>query len=395
MELLNWLFSRAPTVFDPPPGPLPHEFIEAASYDDTSDIPGADLLPAAGGVPTELIDQVENVYCTIDYVDAAGHATTRPVTVLALDRRAALPSLFAVCHLRRATRSFRLDRIQQIVTADGEIFDRTSFLTDVLGLKIGMVDIETVGMAIRQKQPRQPVRQSRGFRDLIGAPLSVLVACSRCDGHFHADELDRIMSWAEMEAMHLHRAGLVDHDITLEEADAFRTTISGMRPQARTLTRNIAVTLEMPAEALSRFRRALQNVIHADGSLHPHELRFMADFDELAALAGTNPSAVADRVNAAAPPEPPDLLENNVSSTGRPVYVFTGNFIRVSREQAKAIALGRGHSVKDHVEFAHRFYPGSSLVQGNGGGGGSKIEKSLDRGLPIITEDEFLSRMGL
>jgi uncharacterized tellurite resistance protein B-like protein len=287
MGLLDWLFGRAPRIEDayaPPPPvtlqtrrPVPPPPAEDPDEIITVEIPDED-------------EPLENLFCYLEYEDARGQQTRRPVTFISLTRRFPHPAIFAVCHMRRAVRNFRADRIRAIITADGEVFDGQTFLTDYL--KLNLTPAQRVGARPERRGTRNPRPASRDARDLMLAPLTVLVACGKTDGHYHKDEIDRIMSWAEMEALHLFRLGRTDHPLTIDDADALGRVIAGMRPQQRTLRQHMVTTLSMDAEALARFRRALQSVIHADGQTHESEIAFMEEFDALSEWARRDPEGL-------------------------------------------------------------------------------------------------------
>lgn len=382
MRFLDWIFSRAPTPKDELPtdlATLPPGL--RAPVPEPPDIDSSETIPADA---PEDFEPLENLFCHLEYEDSAGNFTSRPVTFLQLDRRHAIPSIYAICHLRKAPRSFRVDRIRAIITADGEVFEEQAFLTDVMALDIRPHD----GFKPRPR-PRPRQLRSRDLRDILMAPLTVLVACGKSDGRYHPEEVDRIMIWAENEAMHLHDAGLIDNDLTIEDADALGTTIAGMRPQIRTLRRHMEAALLMDPAALARFRHALQQVIEADGILHDAEARFMADFDLLATLAATDSATLSRTIAAAAVGKQADALPVNLQGA---VFVFTGRLSRMTRNEARQAVEARNGVVKGHVDFAHPFYT-AYLVAGEGGG--SKLIKARASGMPIISEAEFRHMLGL
>lgn len=413
MALLDWLFRRAPKIEDPLP---PDSFIVTVTPAERGlglmlsvELP-EDSAHETDEPETPENEPLENLFCEIEYVDSKGAGTTRPVTMISLSRKHTMPSIVAVCHSRRAVRTFRADRIRNVITADGEVFDGQHFLTEVM--KLDLTPREgTANTGIRPAPAKRPAPQitakesatprgrpkappSRDFRDLILAPLTVLVACGKSDGHFHPEEVDRIMIWAEREATRLHKANLIDADLSLDEANAMGKVIAGMRPQQRTLQQHMTTTLALEPERLARFRRALQEVIHADGLLHDQEVGFMAEFDRLAEAARSDPDSVVEEV-AAASGTAIDTWTLPTVDLDKAVFVFTGKFVRFSRRQAVDAVEARNGTVKNHVDFAHEYYPGSCLVWGAGGGGGSKRQTALERGLPVISETEFLERIGL
>lgn len=232
---------------------------------------------------------LENLFCYIEYRDAKRALTRRPITILSLKGEGASIGIYAVCHLRKASRLFRCDRIENVITADGEVFEARVFLRDILDVVIE--EAHAHSGAAPATLPN--------FRAEIMSPLTVLVAAAKSDGDYHIEEIDRIVHYAEMEAMHLHTAGRVANDMTIEASDALCIAIRSMRPQARSLARHIMSVLTMPDDARLRFKRALEAVIIADGHIHARETDFWNDFDELAVKAGLDPVAVWGEVRAA------------------------------------------------------------------------------------------------
>jgi predicted DNA-binding transcriptional regulator YafY len=88
---------------------------------DTWVFPGAEALAAARHLPglRQAIRLHERV--VIEYVDASGHDTERPVRPLLLEFWGRVWTLAAWCEARRALRSFRVDRIGALRTT-GETF---------------------------------------------------------------------------------------------------------------------------------------------------------------------------------------------------------------------------------------------------------------------------------
>jgi hypothetical protein len=71
----------------------------------------------------------------IDYVDGTRRESSRRITVLAVKERAGRMTLESRCHTANATRSFLVDRIDQLITTDGEVIDRAGvepWIRDVL-----------------------------------------------------------------------------------------------------------------------------------------------------------------------------------------------------------------------------------------------------------------------
>lgn len=283
MNFLNWLFGRAPKVTDAIPiNDLPWQKADIAPQIDEPD--------EAETIPPDVLDNdqpLENLFCEIAYRDAKHRLTHRPITTLGIKRYERSYCLSAVCHMRRALRTFRLDRIEEVITADGEVLTPLEFVR-LLGLDPRIVQPPASSEAVTTDMT-QPHRQQRGLRDQIISPLTVLVACGRSDGRLHPAELDHILQWVDGEATHLHRAGTIPMPM-LEEAHDLGRTIASMRPQASTLPFHMAATTQLDPQAMDRFFQALEAVIEADGQVLPGEVHFIRELQALV----RNPDALAE-----------------------------------------------------------------------------------------------------
>ncbi|SEN95104.1 Tellurite resistance protein TerB [Gemmobacter aquatilis] len=342
MSFLKWLFGRAGKATEAPPPIIlrgdSHELPPLVDLDKEDD---PDLLPdddadddaALPDILAEIItpaqtevappkpkskrdkgEPLENLYCEIEYSDATGKLTRRAITMLSLKQEGDATQIYALCHMRKAQRCFRCDRIVNVITADGEVMDGATFLRDILCIDFIQPDPKpkkTAPMVITAKaaqdepptprgKPGRKPGPARNIRDAIMPQLAVLVTCAKSDGQFHAAEIDRIMSYAESEAIHLQRSGALDCELTIEMADNLAKALATMRPQARTLERNILAVLALPDAARARFKRALDGVIMADGDLHEGEAQFLRDFDDLALRSRYDLAGATEEVLAAA-----------------------------------------------------------------------------------------------
>ncbi|PTX37185.1 BRCA1 C Terminus (BRCT) protein [Gemmobacter caeni] len=385
MSFLSWIFGRASTKQSPPPE-LAKEVIGQEIEDSTETVTQTeDLTPSDG--PSRDHEALENLFCQIEYVDAAGSFSRRPVTFMSADYNGDTVLITALCHMRKAMRTFRADRIKCVITADGEVFDGADFVTNTLGISIpkkrhsAAEDIEKQSFIIPPRQPRE-------FRDCILAPLSVLVACGHADGSFHIEELDRIMAWAEMEAVHLHRNGEIAALPTIEEMDALGRTIANMRPQLEALKNHMVTTLTMNPGAVERFEKALDRVISADGIIHDEEASFVDEFAELARMVRKDPQVAIKFINAV---EAKTLRTPSGDLNGA-IFVFSGALSTMKRKEAQDTVRACNGVVKTNVDFSHEFYDAYLVL---GAGSGAKREKAIASGLPILTEAEFLEMVGL
>lgn len=269
MGLLDWLFGRAPDIdtpappvqppasrrYIPPPGPEP-DIEEDVSEDQITDV----------------ID-LDEIYVAMDYTDAKGKETRRRITMLRLVRGPVSPILRAICHERRALRSFRIDRISCFITGDGEVIEPDRFFREIL-----RIDPSSLG-------PDQVELTARKLRERIRAPVSILLVAGWSDGELHPEELDVIQRYAERHILHLIDSGEYDEstegEVRMAELDRLNKMIAMMRPQRRSLPRYIRRVTEFDAEQFDIFRRTIEEVIMADGKLHPDELAFLDELSQI------------------------------------------------------------------------------------------------------------------
>lgn len=267
MGLLNWLFGRTPRMSDTPP-----------------DVGLAIILPD-GDTPEHphldgdlRSDAVDPVFCIIDYTDAEGNRSRRRVTTRAVRRWGNNSLIIAHCHERNALRHFRADRIERIVTHDGEVFGPFDFLRDILGLNLW--DYSRSG----QRQPG-PIRQKTvNFSRYTSPAILTLTAAARVDAHLHPEEVEQIHRFAEREAMALLRAGLIDAVPSPDKLDIIGRRIGRLRPTQEDIAEALDELRARPADQIERLKHWLARVIAADGRVHIAEEGFMADFDRFLKL---------------------------------------------------------------------------------------------------------------
>lgn len=342
MSFLKWLFGRAGKATEAPPPIIlrddSHELPPLVDLDKEDDFdllldddedddgelppilleititPQPEAAPPKKHSKRDKGEPLENLYCEIEYSDATGKLSRRAITMLSLKHEGDAAQIYALCHMRKAQRCFRCDRIINVITTDGEVIEGPTFLRDILCIdftapepKPKKVAAKPVAADIVPEEPKTPPAKrgrkpgpARNIRDALMPHLAVLVTCAKSDGQFHTAEMDQIAIYAETEAIHLKRSGALDCDLTIEMADNLMKALGTMRPQARTLERNILAVLALPDDARARFKKALDRVIMADGQIHAAEAQFLREFDELALKAQQDPEAVALEVAAAA-----------------------------------------------------------------------------------------------
>lgn len=257
-HIVAWLRERMPDeLSDAPPLPARVEALPLPPEDADED--GLD--------PDATAHDLEAIFTTIEYCDAKGVATRRRITMRRLKRGPNAPMLTAVCHERRAVRTFRCDRIGGFIEPDGEVIDCARFFREVL-----MIDLDQLAPTASPAVPGG----ARRIVDQLRAPLSLLAAAARSDDEFHEEELDVMCRYVEREIARPPLAGGAE-PVGIETLDALTGLMRRMRPQRAELDGHLSAVYGFDDERLARFVHSLGALIIADGKVAMGEQLFLAD----------------------------------------------------------------------------------------------------------------------
>lgn len=283
MKFFDFLFRRAPTVdSEAPVVVLKGEIFvpsSAATLEITDEIEASsESMPSLPD--TSAKTDLENIFCIIDYVDALGNKSRRRITMLSYVTTEKSHTIHAICHERKAFRAFRVDRIEEIVTFDGEVFAPVEFFTGLFGISF----VATPSDFAAGQNKRQPLTLStaRDLREHLRAPLSILVCAAMSDGHVHIEEIDRIQSYAESEIYTLHKQGRLSVAPQVEVMDELCKMIAHMRPQRRSMKGYVERICEWPQDRVERLAKALGKVVSADGVIVGEEQTFVEEMNDFA-----------------------------------------------------------------------------------------------------------------
>ncbi len=261
MNLLDWLFGRAPSEKTPAPMPSAPAAQPRGIAPETED--STEELRAPDGDGRIELDEV---YTVIDYTDAQGRESRRRITLRKIATGSNGPILSAICHERRALRHFRIDRIGCFIDPeDGEVMSPDTFLRDVLS-----IDVKALG------GPDEALAAACVLRETLRPALSILVLAARADGEFHEEELDVICRYAECEAEALADEGRTEAP-DLATLDALTDLVARMRPSAESLRCHLDRVFHWQGDRARRFERALADVIRADGEIDAAEELLLDD----------------------------------------------------------------------------------------------------------------------
>lgn len=265
MKFFKWLISQAPdttTPVKPIPAVNARPNISPPNPLDADEDIALDILEDEGEI------ELEPTYSIIDYKNAKGIESRRRITARKLTQGRDSPILKAVCHERKALRSFRCDRISCFISDDGEVIDPVAYFQEEHFIRIDVqkmqvADGKTGLLALREK---------------LRPALAILVATSKCDRDFHPEEIDVICHYVEDE---LCDPAVYTGTLTPEDLDSFTDLIKKMRPQKKTLVRALSEVKTFEPHRLNRLADAIRKVMLADGRIASEEVELLEEFDEL------------------------------------------------------------------------------------------------------------------
>ena len=191
------------------------------------------------------------------YRDSKGQESARHVTIYKVAPKAGHYMLRGQCHERKAWRTFRSDRVVELVTpADGEVFeDADAFVREYL---LAESAHDSPAAALDAAFAR--------CTDLMVA-LSFL---ARCDGHY--DDREQEVIW--------HVLGARCWDIDYDPSAAARR-IALLRPDFDDFIEAVERLVEEGDESALTLARGAVNVVNADRQLSVEEQRFMAELADV------------------------------------------------------------------------------------------------------------------
>jgi len=279
MSYLSRLIGRAPRAEDPPPAMLPMDFSGLRPELPQSDPPDIVPSPAAPETAQGRRFILEPYFLLMEYTDASGNRSRRRITTRHVDDRGATRYLVAVCHERNALRTFRLDRIDCFISADGEVEDPDRWFAEILPVS-DSIAIETRAARGTAARPSASLSPYTALRRQITPGLVFLITSSRSDEFLHPGEIDGILRWVEDEAFAMRAAG---HLPELPDADGFdkiERTIRRLRPTREDLVEALVQIAGWEVAGKHRLAHALALTARADGKVDDAEAEI---YDELRA----------------------------------------------------------------------------------------------------------------
>ena len=256
----SFFYAKTKAVVAPPLAPTVLLNVPDADHHDEVHIGS----PSAPGT----IEHAEGQSFILHYKDADGNMSIRSVSVWGIRHPdSGVPVLVAKCHLRKATRYFRVDRIEAVADFDGVVIEPTSrFLKDTFGLIWPPSDEERRAIDEFQTQWSRLRSVCRDNGTLL------LTAVGLADGELVPDEVGAILDFVQQ------CCARSKFEFGEKEDDRLRLYIRRLRP-----------TTELVDRALDRMERSeppmivatlsgCARVMEADGNIHPDEIKMLDKF---------------------------------------------------------------------------------------------------------------------
>lgn len=221
----------------------------------------------------------------IDYQDSKGNLSRRRITMRELYTNGERSYVQAFCHERRAARSFRFDRIVEVIDLDGECHDPRQFFIEALGLEFPTV----ATVSSPTKPPASPVRYEQSApRNRAAGPdvrttdkpgmaqrraardgLRVLIALARADGELHPEELEVILDYIA------EQCDLCGIDMTEPDRAALLPYLKRQQPGSDVLSECLLALNAAPRIQQRLLIRFAMMLMDADGVQDPAEFNLI------------------------------------------------------------------------------------------------------------------------
>jgi hypothetical protein len=244
----------------------------------------ADELPPLVELEPGQIELTEGQSFVIQYRDASGAFSTRSITVWALRcAKDGVPILVAKCHLRNATRYFRIDRIEAIADYDGVVIEPIDrFLRETFGLRWSPAITPQQTPAKQASAGKITVNNSLpdineittdawtlARRTCRSCGVQLLCAVGLADGEMTATELNVIANF-------LQRRCITDGiTLSLENQQQLDLYVKRMRPTTETIERSIERIIAAPRSVLADTIDACLELLDCEGERNPEAVRLM------------------------------------------------------------------------------------------------------------------------
>lgn len=246
---------------DIPPPEIPN-FEPRVEESDDSEMVAVDDSEFGGN------ENIRGVLLAIHYRDAQGQETNRRIECHKFRVHANSVTLAAYCYERDAERTFRVDRIAQIIDLNtGEVFEDAMVYLTRFANCAALPDGLLAGKRASPGQRRAMTKSRDGIR--------ILVFLARCDGEYHSKERAAIADYIRA------RCGELEYDI-----DALLDYADHQYPDEElyfSTLDEIEVEAELDGDDhLRLLLSAVVAVIEADGKITDEEFEFASEIQTIA-----------------------------------------------------------------------------------------------------------------
>jgi hypothetical protein len=259
-------FFREKSLAQPAPSLPPAVRVSVPDDDHAEEV---DLSSSAPPLPGS-VELAEGQSFVIQYRDASGHESTRAISVWAIRySKAGIPLLAARCHVRRATRYFRVDRIEAIADLDGVLIEPLSvFLRETFGIVWPPAEAPAID-SLNEDIAEKWSRMRRVCRE---GGIQLLCAVGLADGEITPDEMGEILDYAQ------RCCAQSKIEFSDRENSRLRQYVKNLRPTPESIDRALDRLLEGSPSAIASTISACVRVMEADGVLHPAEMKAVEHF---------------------------------------------------------------------------------------------------------------------
>ncbi|MFG1373975.1 WYL domain-containing protein [Xanthobacter oligotrophicus] len=238
------------------------------AHADRLAVPHDDPHDALAAEAPEDHDPADGQAFAIDYVDHAGNASHRRISVWAVQRNVeGVPILIAKCHERQAARAFRVDRITAVTDLDGAKREPlVRFFYETFGF------LWPKDAILAPAEEDADVRWDRIRAIIRKAGVTLLAALARADREVGAAEVEEIVFFCE------RACAAEDLDLTGAERERLAAYVARLRPTAEAVDFALDTLFESGTEAIATLLRAGMRVISADGVLKEQEAELLDAF---------------------------------------------------------------------------------------------------------------------
>ncbi len=266
MEILKKLL-RDRSQFAEIPDPPPTISVGAESSDDDTEEEPSRLSEPEG------LGSAEGQTFYIEYKDANGKKSTRSITVWGITANAScVPILTAKCHLRNTNRSFRIDRILEIIDLDGVyVDDIPAFLQDNFGMNSefanfsGQKKIEN--STSKKKTPTPSEIGNWPEQRKFIRPFAVLwILLAQSDG------------WVQDSEVNAASKAFEDLFGSKADTDRFEAYFKRLRPSDKQVYDAMDHFRTIGQMHSSQLVEGCRQILNADGVIHSNEVKMIKVF---------------------------------------------------------------------------------------------------------------------